>query len=120
MFPVDDLEDGAYVKGHTVAELGSGNRPLDSISYQKDDTEYILLTNSNRTMMRIKASDLVAAEGLTEPLKERYTTAGVGYTSLPLVGVLQIDNLNAENIVLLQRNTMNGSVNLLSRPKSRL
>src|SRR5262249_163092 len=34
--PVKDLKPGEKVKGTTVAELGSGNRPLDMIVYQKD------------------------------------------------------------------------------------
>jgi hypothetical protein len=34
-FPIADLKPGQKVKGTTVAELGSGNRPLDMILYQK-------------------------------------------------------------------------------------
>ena len=119
-FPVSDLEDGAHVKGKTVSELGSGNRPLDMISFEKEGKEYILVANSNRQVMRINPDDFSDAKGLTDPLKERYTTAGVGYVSLPLVGVLQLDNLDANNIVVLQRNASDGSLNLRSRPNRRL
>ena len=35
-FPVDGLEDGAKVKGTSIVELGSGNRPIDMFIYNKD------------------------------------------------------------------------------------
>lgn len=41
-YPVDALEPGAKVKGISVIELGSGNKPLDMFAYQKDGREYVL------------------------------------------------------------------------------
>ena len=32
-FRVDDIESGAKVKGVSMVELGSGNRPLDLFDY---------------------------------------------------------------------------------------
>ncbi len=43
--PVKELKPGEKVKGTTVAELGSGNRPLDMIVYQKDGKDFLLLSN---------------------------------------------------------------------------
>lgn len=119
-FPVGNLQDGTHVKGKTVAELGAGNSPLDIISVEKEGQTYILVANTNRTVMSINADDLPGADRLTEPLSKRYGTAGVGYTSLPLVGVLQMAMLNDENVLLLQRQSNDGSLRLRSFPVSRL
>ncbi|MFQ5636447.1 MAG: hypothetical protein ACE5IR_00450 [bacterium] len=119
-FPIAGLKEGAHLKGKTVAELGSGNRPLDMILYKNKDKEYILLANSNRTLMKIDPADIEKQEeGLTEPVTERYGTAGVKYLAVAQVGVLQIDNLNDDYILALQRMS-NGSLNLRSLPKARL
>jgi hypothetical protein len=42
-YALDDLQPGAEVKGVSVAELGSGNQPLNMIPYEKDGKEYILV-----------------------------------------------------------------------------
>lgn len=46
-FPVDGLEDGAKVKGTSIVELGSGNRPIDMFIYNKDGKDW-LVTNTDR------------------------------------------------------------------------
>lgn len=46
-FPISDLESGAKVKGISVIELGSGNRPRDMFTYKKDGEEW-LVTNTQR------------------------------------------------------------------------
>ena len=46
-FPLDDLSSGANVTGVSVVELGSGNRPLDMFTYQKDGKKW-LVTNTDR------------------------------------------------------------------------
>ncbi len=119
-FPVDQLIDGAHVKGTTVAELGSRNRPLDMIGYTREGKDYVLLANSNRTLMRIDPADIVAQEeGITTEVEGSYETAGVEYIAIAQVGVQQVDNLNDANILVLQRMS-NGSLNLRSLPKRRL
>jgi hypothetical protein len=118
-FPIDGLTDGAHVKGKTVAELGSGNRPLDMVAYERDGKEYILLANSNRTMMKIDPDDIAAAAAITDPVDERYGTSGVEYIAIAQVGVQQLDNMNADNVLVLQR-MGDGSLNLRSLKKARL
>ena len=44
----NDLEDGAHVKGKTIAELGWGNRPLDMIPVSRNGVDYVMISNSNR------------------------------------------------------------------------
>ena len=46
-FPLSDLESGAKVKGTSVIELGSGNRPRDMFTYEKDGEQW-LVTNTQR------------------------------------------------------------------------
>ncbi len=46
-FPISELESGAKIKGISVVELGSGNRPRDMFTYEKDGQEW-LVTNTQR------------------------------------------------------------------------
>ncbi len=46
-FPISDLESGTKIKGTSVVELGSGNRPRDMFVYEKDGEEW-LVTNTQR------------------------------------------------------------------------
>ncbi len=46
-FPLDDLKSGAQVKGVSVVELGSGNRPLDLFDYERDGKHW-LVTHTQR------------------------------------------------------------------------
>lgn len=41
-YPIDALQPGAKLKGTSVLEIGSGNRPVDMFTYEKDGKEYIL------------------------------------------------------------------------------
>lgn len=46
-FPIGGLESGAQIKGTSVVELGSGNRPRNMLIYEKDGEEW-LVTNTQR------------------------------------------------------------------------
>ena len=46
-FPLVNLKDGAQVKGTSVLELGSGNRPLDMFTYKSGGKQW-LVTHSMR------------------------------------------------------------------------
>ncbi|MCH2124469.1 MAG: hypothetical protein MK165_06745 [Pirellulaceae bacterium] len=46
-FPLDDIQSGSQVKGTSVVELGSGNRPVDMFTYKKDGKQW-LITNTDR------------------------------------------------------------------------
>ena len=119
-FPVDQLKDGQHVKGKTVAELGNRNNPLDIISYNKNGKPYILIANSKRALMRITPEDIIAQKiGLTEPLAESHGTDGIEYLSIAEVYIQQIDNLNDESVVVIQR-LGNGDLDLRSIKTSRL
>ena len=105
--PVSELKAGAKVKGTTIAELGNRNRPLDMIAYTKDNGQYILMANSSRGVMKLKA------EGLDkyEPIVAQTETKGVPYETIAtLKGVQQLDKLDDAHAVLLMDDS--GSLDL--------
>ena len=84
VFPIDDLKGGKHIKGRTVAELGSGNSPLDMIHIVKDGKPVYYLSNTNRPIMRIKYDNIINySTSLTEPVEEFATAVGVAYDNLP-------------------------------------
>jgi hypothetical protein len=100
--PVKSLsESKERVRGTTVAELGNRNRPLDMVSYEKDGVGYLLLSNSARGVMKIPTAGLETAEALSEPVQGG-GTAGQSFEQVEaLQGVLQMDRLNSEMVLVL-------------------
>ncbi len=120
LFPMEALKNGEHTKGRTVAELGSGNSPLDMISYEKDGKTYFLMSNSNRPVMKLDHADIAnSKESMTEPVEEWAVAKGVDYVSLPMVNILQMDNLGDDKVVYMQR-TANGDLVLQSRSTERM
>jgi len=112
LFPIDELKPGTHVKGRTVAEMGSGNSPIDMITMSKNGEQYLVMANSSRPVFKVKFKDIEAFQGtITTPVEENFATAGVGFISLPVVGVIQLDKLDDTQFVLLQRRT-NGDLDL--------
>ncbi|MCF6313557.1 MAG: hypothetical protein L3J39_14015 [Verrucomicrobiales bacterium] len=46
-FPLSGIESGKKIKGISIVELGSGNRPRDMFTYEKDGKQW-LVTNTKR------------------------------------------------------------------------
>ncbi len=116
LFPMEELKGGKHLKGRTVAELGAGNSPLDMISFEKEGKPFFLMSNTNRAVMRLDYDTIANfKETLTEPVTDFGVATGVEYVSLPMVNVLQLDNLDASNVVYLQR-TASGEMVLRTRP----
>ena len=111
-----ELADRKHVRGKTVAELGGGNRPFDMIRYTNlKGKEYILVANSNRTLTRLDPVDIASAKAMTTAVKQAWEPAGVGYLPVAIVGVLQLDNYNASNVVMLQRDIETGALKVVSQ-----
>jgi hypothetical protein len=107
--PVAALKPGTHYKGTTVAELGNMNKPLDMVVYQKDGKDYILLANSARGLMKIKAEGIDNAEAITARVNG---TKGQTYETIKsLEGVVQLDAYGKEQAVVLIQEK-NGSMNL--------
>ena len=113
--PVNDLKSGEHVVSKTLAELGSGNMPIDIITYENaNQRPMLLMSNSNKTLIRIDPAKIeVGEKGLTEPMPEGAYTIGLDHDVLSGQGITQIDNLNSHNILLLQRQP-NGTLALRS------
>src|SRR5579872_21333 len=67
--PLSDLKPGAKVKGVTIADLGSGNQPIDMVPYKKDGHNYILIANSSRGLVKLKADSLETYAAIDSPTK---------------------------------------------------
>ena len=108
-FPVSELKPGAKVLGTTIAELGNRNRPLDMIVYNQGGTDFILMNNSSRGVMKITTAGISDSEAIT---KRTRVIAGTPYETLEhLKGVQQLDRLNAtEALILVQADS--GSLDL--------
>ena len=116
----DALENGANVRGKTVAELGYGNTPLDVIHFTAQNQEqqpedYLLIVHKERNADLIRVSDLAEAnkkESLSTP--ELWGHAGVPSRPLPLSGVLQVTDQDAQFLATLKRNIETGDIDLVS------
>lgn len=100
-FPINNLKSGEKTQGTTVAELGNRNRPLDMIAYKKDGEDFLLMSNSARGVMKISTKDIARPEGITQPVKDGKTAGQTYETIKSLDGVVQLDRLNDENIVVI-------------------
>ena len=92
---------GDRIRATTVAELGNRNRPLDMISYSKGDSRFLLLSNSNRGVMKITTAGLTENTGLTERVTEGRTAGQTYQTVDSLEGVIQMDQLNDDHAIVL-------------------
>ena len=111
-FPVASLQPGADVRGVTIAEFGSGNRPLDMIVYRKDGQDYILMSNNRHGVMKVPTRDFGTAEPLTGIVPDG-GTAGVEFEPIPaMVGVEQLDLLDDEHAIVLARASEQSPLNL--------
>src|SRR5262252_5329802 len=103
--PLEDLKDGAHIRGRTIAELGYGNTPADMISYSKTvegkTEDFLLLVNFGRGASVIPVSQVEAASG--RPGMDKAVPygqiAGLDGTSAPLAGVLRVDNLAEKSFI---------------------
>ncbi len=116
-FPIASLKDKAHVRGQTLAELGGGSRPLDMITFMRQGKPVIVIANSNRTLMRMNAEDLERAQPLTTGVEEAYVSKGAPYQAISIIGVLQLDDLNADHAIALKRDIERGTLDLTSLPK---
>jgi hypothetical protein len=113
-FSVAELKSNKHVKGFTLAELGGGSRPLDMILFKRKGEDHVLIANSNRSVYKMKVSDLEKSEPLTKPVDDIYVSSGTPFVATGFVGVLQIDNLNKNYVAAIQRDVQTGALNLVS------
>ena len=108
---MSDLKAGAQVKGVTIADLGSGNQPLDMVPYKKDGHEYILVANTSLGMVKLKADSLETYKAIDSPTV--VNVAGVPYDKLAeLKNVKQLAQMGASDAVILMGQAGAGAMNL--------
>ena len=100
--PVDSLSAGAKVLGTTIAELGNRNRPIDMIVYKKDGKDFLLMSNTDRGVMKIPT----ATFGSETPITARVPTgtAGVKFETIAsMTGIEQLDLLDATRTIVISK-----------------
>ena len=109
-FAVSDFNPGELAHGRTVAELGAHNRPLDLVSYEHEDGEFLLVANDRHPLIKIDCADIDRQGPLTVPddaldnSPADPVTPGVGVPRqiLPQEGVRRLANLDDSNVIMLQ------------------
>jgi hypothetical protein len=114
-YPLDKITAGAKVKGISVIELGSGNRPLDMFAYEKDGKEFIL-SNTRRFKnqfgpspywtVRFERSLLEENENVNEKALRRLQGTEPATDKIKMVdeffGIVQMDKLGEDKAVVLR------------------
>jgi hypothetical protein len=120
--PVASLVPGAKVRGETIAEFGGGSTPLSMIPYTKDGHEYLLMSNTNRGVMKISADNLGDYKPITTfsdiagvPFETVYSLQGIAQTPTVPQGVVYLDKVDNKTAAALWRNGT-GSMDLKTIP----
>jgi hypothetical protein len=92
-FPLAGLKNGAHMLGETIGEIGFGNTPIDMVAFvdPSDKKENILITNADRSAVRIAISDITNAKPLPVNAPHNFGPAGVSQYPLPMTAVQQLD-----------------------------
>jgi hypothetical protein len=98
--PVSDLKPGAQVKGVTIADLGSGNQPLDMVPYQKDGHNFILIANTSFGVVKLHADTLATDKPIDAP--EVVNVAGAPYDKMTaLTNVQHLAQIDGSNALIM-------------------
>lgn len=120
IIPLEDLKDGAHIRGKTIGELGYGNTPADMISFSKTEQgkteDFLLLVNFERGADVIPVSQLEAASG--RPGMDKVVPfgqiAGLDVTSAPLAGAMRVDNLDEKSFIVVRRQLEKDALQLVT------
>lgn len=113
--PVSSLKSGAHVRGKTIAEFGSRNRPLDMVVYRKGGQDFILIANNARGVMKVPTAPFASAKAINEPVLSE--TGGVPFeTVASLTGIEQLDTLDATRALVLARSTAGLDLRAIALP----
>lgn len=118
--PLSALRNGAHVKGKTIGELGYGNTPIDVLHFQSQvakgqNQEYVLITHKHRGPMLFSVDAIAercAEEGMNAPVG--FNVVAPPFMSVPMGGVIRVDDQDAHYLCTLRRDPESGSLNLLS------
>lgn len=131
-YPIDSLQPGAQVKGESVLELGSGNRPIDMFIYEKGGKSFVLANTFRFHHKRkpfgpspywtVKFEQGILAEN--KELNEKALRRLKGYEPatdrVEMVeafhGVTQMDKLGNENAIVMRESETGTSLEVLPLP----
>jgi len=116
---VDDIQSGAQVKGVSMVELGSGNRPLDLFSYSDKSGKEWLVVQTQRfkqntfgpskmwgARISMDYLDAKAPEKTNENAARRDEKESKGPDGIEIVeslfGAVQVDKLSDTEVVVLR------------------
>jgi hypothetical protein len=116
VFDMAALGREKHVRGRTLAELGGGNRPNDMVGVEYNGKRSVIISNSDRTLMRMAAADIDRSEPLLTEASPEHPILGTPYVALPVIGVMQLDVLGPEYIVMLVRDIDDGSIKVRTYP----
>ena len=112
VFRNSELAQGNKVMGTTIAELGSGNTPIDMLIYQKGGQNYILMSNTSHGVMKITADNLDRYDAIKTPIAD---TAGTPFQKVNVSGVTHLARLDEGTALMLMAGA-NGSQSLKALP----
>ncbi|MFQ5730567.1 MAG: hypothetical protein ACE5KM_01300 [Planctomycetaceae bacterium] len=129
-FPIDNIKTGAQVKGVSMIELGSGNRPLDMIIYEKNKKSYVLANTyrfkrnlfgpSRYWTVRFEQGLLGGSEKVNEKAVRRLRGAKSATPRINVAdafhGVIQMDKLDSGHAVVLREGKAGVSLEVLPLP----
>ena len=120
LIPLDELKDGAHIRGKTIAELGYGNTPAGLIAYTKTDQgkteEFLMLVNFERGSSIIPVSELEAASARPgiETIVPYGKVVGLDVMPAPLAGTMRLDNLDEKSFVVVRRRLEKDALQLVT------
>lgn len=96
-----DLKAGAQVKGTTIADLGSGNQPIDMVAYKKDGHDFLLIANSSFGVVKMHADNMGQYKQIDSPTVVQ-DKAGAPYDKVTSVtNVRHLTQFDATRAVVL-------------------
>ncbi len=120
IIPLEDLKDGAHIRGKTIAELGYGNTPADMISYTKTDQgkteEFLMLVNFERgsSIIPVSELELASARPGIETMVPYGKVVGLDVMAAPLVGTMRLDNLDEKSFIVVRRRLEKDALQLVT------
>jgi hypothetical protein len=111
--PISDLKPGAQIKPALIADVGSGNQPLDMVPYRKDGREFILISNTRRGVMKLNAANMENHRVVNSPERPDPDIFGMSYETVEtLKGVTQLAGVDSANAMVLSQPAPADAMNL--------
>src|SRR5262249_29634751 len=120
LLPLDELKDGAHIRGKTIAELGYGNTPAGLTAYTKTGQgkteDFLMLVNFERGSSSIPVAELEAASARPgiETVVPFGQITGLDVTAVPLAGAMRLDNLDETSFVMVRRQLEKDALQLVT------